>query len=484
MERGNRRDVGQPVDAALRAGGLLSRASPRSPRHDNWRKARLTSRSDALPRHLGLYDMALIVVGSVVGSGIFRTPAVVAERLPVAGLMLAVWIAGGIIALCGSFVLGELGVRRPQGCGPYAYLSDAFHPIAGFAYGWAGLLASFTGGIAAAAVLFASYFISLTGLNVAPSIVAAAVLAVLAVVNGFGVRAGNRVQGALTLLKILAMLAIVAAGIFAHPTALAAGAPAVLPVWPAAFAVAMIPVLFSYNGAMVATFMTVETRDVERTLPRGLILGMAVVTILYVLVNASCVRILGISGLAHTPVPASGVLLAWTGPLGSRIASLLIAIVTLGFISNRMLTVPRMYQAMAQDGLFFRRVAQIDPRTQAPTVAIALQGILAIGIALSGNYGEILNFVVSTFYAFNGLLALALFVMRARDRRAAGPKAFRAPGHPFSTGLYLVASWGVAIAVGVTDPRNGAIGLAILLSAIPAYVLFTKNESPTRRYRL
>ena len=431
-----------------------------------------------MPRHLGLYDVALIVIGSVVGSGIFRTPAVVAQRLPVTDLMLAAWFAGGIVALCGAFVLGELSVRRPHGCGPYAYLSDAFHPIAGFAYGWTALLASFTGGIAAAAVLFAGYFLSLTGLEIAPAIVAAAVLVVLAVVNALGVRAGNRVQGALTLLKIVALLAIVAAGIFAHPAAISThGRSAAMPAWPGAFGIAMIPILFSYNGAMVANFMATETKEVERTLPRALILGMACVAILYVLVNASCVHILGISGLAQTPVPASAVLLAWTGPLGSRIASLAIAIVTLGFISNRLLTVPRMYQAMAQDGLFFRRVAQIDPRTHAPVVAIAVQAVLAIIIALSGNYEEILNYVVSTFYVFNGFLALALFVLRARDHDAATPGTFRVPGHPFSTAVYLVASWGVAIAVGVSDPRNGLIGLAILLSAIPAYFLWTRRAA-------
>ncbi len=430
----------------------------------------------SLPRHLGLSDVALIVVGSVIGSGIFRTPAVVAQRLPMTGFVLGAWVAGGIVALCGALVLGELGARLPKGCGPYAYLSEAFHPIVGFAYGWTGLLASFSGGIAAAAALFAGYFLSLTGFRFAPSLVAAAALAALSLVNAFGVRTGNRLQGALTLLKIAALLAIVAAGIFAHPAAPSwPAAPIAMAAWPGALGIAMIPILFSYNGAMVANFMAAETKDAVRTLPLGLILGMACVTILYVLVNASCLRVLGINGLAQTPVPASSVLFVWTGALGSRIAALVVAIVTLGFISNRVLTVPRLYQAMAQDGLFFRHVARIDPRTHAPVVAIALQGIVAMLIVLWGNYDQILNYVVATFYAFNGLLALALVVLRVRDRAAASPGGFRGPVHPVSMAVYLVASWGVAIAACVADPRDGLAGLGILLSAIPAYFLWTRR---------
>lgn len=433
-------------------------------------------RATALSRHLGLRDVALIVVGSVIGSGIFRTPAIVAQRLPFASLVLAAWIGGGIVALCGAFVLGELGARLPKGCGPYAYLSDAFHPIVGFAYGWTGLLASFSGGIAAAAALFAGYFLSLTGLAFAPAIVAAVVLAALSLVNAFGVRAGNRLQAGLTALKIGALLAIVAAGIFAHPAVPLSATVAVMPAWPGAVAVAMVPILFSYNGAMVANFMAAETKDTTQTLPLGLILGMLCVTLLYVLVNGSCLRILGIGGLAQTPVPVSSVFLAWTGPIGSRIAALAVVIVTLAFISNRMLTVPRLYQAMAQDGLFFRRVAQIDPRTHAPTIAIAVQGAVAMLIVLWGNYEQILNYVVATFYAFNGLLALALLVLRARA--VASATVVRLPAHPVATVVYLVASWSVAVAACIADPRDGLAGAAILLSAIPVYYVWTRGKSP------
>jgi basic amino acid/polyamine antiporter, APA family len=428
--------------------------------------------------------VVLLVMGSVIGSGIFRTPAVVAQRIQVPALDLAAWLAGGIVTLFGAFVLGELAARHPDGCGVYAYLRDAFHPIVAFAYGWVALLGSFTGGLAAAAVLFAGYFLSLTGLEAAPALVATVALAVLALINLLGVREGSNIQGVLTVLKIAALGGLVAVAFALHPSAhrqLAGGAASPLGV-AAAFGVAMIPILFTYNGAVVANFMSVEARHVARTLPFGLCVGMASVAVLYVLVNAACIRTLGIDGLARTAVPVSAVLQVAVGPTGARLASLIVAVTTLGFMSNRMLTVPRLYHAMAQDGLFFRAVAWVNPRTRVPVVAIALQAIVAIAIACSGDYDRILNYVVSTFYIFNGLFALALFVIRARDRRAwpVAADAFRVPWHPISTAIYLVASWGVAIATCVAYPRDGLVGLAIVLSAVPAYALWARHGATTK----
>ncbi|MGA8384619.1 MAG: amino acid permease [Candidatus Cybelea sp.] len=435
--------------------------------------------TSALARRLGVSDVVLIVIGSVIGSGIFRTPSVVAQRIPIPGLILVAWACGGIVALFGAFVLGELAARRPAGCGAYAYLRDAFHPVVAFAYGWSSLLASFTGGIAAAAVLFAGYFISLTGLGVSSGVLAVVTLAALALVNCLGVRFGSNVQSALTVLKIAALAALIVAGIAAHPAQghqLAALSSSTLGTL-GAFSVAMIPVLFSYNGAMVANFMAAEAKNVTFTLPLGLWLGISGAAVLYLLVNAACLRALGVDGLASTPVPAAAVLRAAAGPAGAQVASLAVAVSTLGFISNRMLTVPRLYHAMADDGLFFRAVAWIDPRTRVPVVAIALQAAFAMLLALSGSYEHILNYVVSTFYVFNGLLALALFIIRARDRHAGIAQAarFRVPGHPFSTALYMLVSWGVATATYVAYPGDAIVGIAILLSAVPVYFIWTRT---------
>ena len=437
----------------------------------------------ALARRLGVADVVLIVIGSVIGSGIFRTPSVVAQRIPIPGLILVAWACGGVVALFGAFVLGELAARRPAGCGVYAYLRDAFHPVVAFAYGWSSLLASFTGGIAAAAVLFAGYFISLTDLRVSPGILAVVTLAVLALVNCFGVRFGSNVQSALTVLKIAALVALIAAGIAAHPfqghpvAALSNSTLGTVSML-GAFSIAMIPVLFAYNGAMVANFMAGEAKNVLPSRCRsasGWESPAPPCCISWSMPPAfACSASMG---WRTRRVPAAAVLRAAAGSTGSaQVASFAIAVSTLGFIGNRMLTIPRLYHAMAEDGLFFRAVAWIDPRTRVPVVAIALQAFFAMLLALSGSYEHILNYVVSTFYVFNGLLALALFIIRARDRRAGDDRVvrFRVPGHPFSTALYLLVSWGVALATYVAYPRDAIVGIAILLSAVPVYFLWTR----------
>jgi len=375
-------------------------------------------------------------------------------------------------------VLGELAARRPDGCGAYAYLRDAFHPIVGFAYGWAALLAALTGGLAAAAILFSGYFLSLTGLTPAPALVAAITLAALALINALGVRQGASFQNTMTVLKLAALVALVVVGFLAHPKA----QPETALISPSgrgaigAFSVAMIPVLFAYAGAYIVNFMAPETKNAVQTLPLGLTLGMSGVAIVYVLVNVACIRVLGAGGLAHTDVPAADVFSAAAGPIGIRLASIAIAVTTLAYMSNRMLAVPRLYHAMAADGLFFRSVAWVDPRTRVPVVAVILQAVVAIVIALSADYGHILNYATAVIYAFVGLLALAIFVLRARDRNTLdeGAAGFRVPLHPVSTAVVMLVSWGIAIATCIAYPRDGLMGLAIVLSAVPIYFIWAR----------
>jgi APA family basic amino acid/polyamine antiporter len=469
------------MDAALRIGRLLSAAAGGSTRDHPRRKTYLTQCVDAPARKLGLIDIVLLVVGSVIGSGIFRTPSVVAQHIHVPWLILGAWVTGGIVTLFGAFVLGELAVRRPEEGGAYAYLRDAFHPIVAFAYGWTSLLALFSGSIAASAVLFAGYFLPLTGLSISPIFIAVLTLALLAAVNALGVRQGSDVQNALAILKLAALAAVVIAAFAVHPQVLhapqiASGENGGLAL---AFTLALVPVLFSYNGAVAANFMSAEAKHATRTLPRGLWIGMTVVAIIYVLVNAGCLRVLGVDGLAATKVPLATVLHVVAGPLGARLTSLAIALSTLGFISSRMLSTPRLYQAMADDGLFFHAIGRLNPTTRVPTGAIVLQGVVAIAIALSGDFDHIVAYVVSAMYLFNGLFAVSLFVLRVRDNESgvANGGAFRVPGHPFTTGIYLIASWAVTIANYVAHPVDGLIGLAIVLSAVPVYLVWKRLSS-------
>jgi APA family basic amino acid/polyamine antiporter len=450
---------------------------PPPPRHQE-------ADSRGLARRLGLFDATMIVMGGIVGSGIFMNPAVVAQQVRTPFLILGAWLAGGAVALAGAFVYAELAARRPRVGGQYAYLREAFHPSVAFLYGWALLLVVQTGGMAAVAVTFARYFNELTGAQFPDWGVAAATLAALTAVNCLGVRAGSNVQSFLMVLKILALAALVGCGLFAvaEPRALAGGPLLDRPVslgLLTAVGAALTPVMFSYGGWQTASFVSGEMREPRRDLPRGLLLGVCGVVLLYALVNVAALRGLGADGLAATKTPASALMRLVMGEAGARLIAVGIAVSTLGFLSQSMLTAPRVYFAMAEDGLFFRGVARLSERTRAPVAAIALQGALAAVIAVSGSYEKILNYVVSVDFIWFGLTALSLFVFRRADagRGAGNGGGFRVPGHPFTTALFSAACALIVAATVVGDPLNSALGLAILASGVPAYLLWRKKST-------
>jgi basic amino acid/polyamine antiporter, APA family len=437
--------------------------------------------SHGLARRLGLFDATMIVMGGIIGSGIFATPHDVARQVHTPFLVLGAWLAGGAVALAGAFVYAELAARRPEVGGQYAYLREAFHPSVAFLYGWALLLVIQTGGMAAVAITFARYFSELTGTSLPDWGVAAATLAVLTAVNCLGVRSGSNVQSLLMVLKILAVAALVACGLFAvaEPRALTEGPlldrPASLGLL-TAMGAALTPVMFSYGGWQTASFISGEMREPRRDLPRGLLLGVCGVILLYVLVNVAFLRALGAAGLAETETPASALMRSVLGETGARLIAVGIAVSTLGFLSQSMLTAPRVYFAMAEDGLFFRGVARVSERTRAPVVAIALQGLLAAVIAYWGKFGQILNYVVSVDFIWFGLTALSLFVFRRRaetpvksDGRGVG---FRVPGHPFTTLFFAAACAFIVAATFYQAPSNSAIGLVILATGVPVYFLW------------
>jgi APA family basic amino acid/polyamine antiporter len=436
-----------------------------------------------LARRLGVFDATMIVMGGIVGAGIFMNPHVVAREVPTAALALGAWGLGGLIALAGAFLYAELAARRPAVGGQYAYLREAFHPLLGFSYGWALLLVVQTGGMAAVALTFARYFRAMTGLSASDATIAVLTLAALTVVNCLGVRAGSTTQDAFMVLKIGALVALVACGLLLPVPAPAAGLTLYRPPPPHSplellgdFGAAMVPVLFAYGGWQTASFVAGEMRRPRRDLPRGLLLGTLGVVVLYLLVNVACLRVLGIDGLALTEAPASAVMQRVLGDLGGRLIAAGIAVSTVGFLSQGMLAAPRVYYAMAADGLFFRSVGRLHPRSRAPVAAIALQGVAAAVIALSGRYEQILGYVVPVDWIFITLTACSLFVLRRRDAAAGAPEpAFRMPGHPWSTGLLVLAG---SLLVGNTllrFPVNTAIGLGIVAAGVPAYLFWRRR---------
>jgi basic amino acid/polyamine antiporter, APA family len=438
-----------------------------------------------LARRLGLFDTTMIVMGGIIGSGIFINPHVVAQQVPSTTLILTAWAFGGLIALAGAFIYAELSSQTSVSGGQYVYLRDAFHPALAFAYGWALLLVIQTGGMAAVAVTFAKYFCTLGNLeanDAIAAVLASVALSILTLINCLGVRAGSTTQNIFMILKLLAIAALVGFGlsISGSPAATVTRVTTSSPgVWNSltAFGAALIPVQFAYGGWQTSCFVAGEVHDPKRNLPRGLLYGVLGVIAVYLSVNFVCVHALGPSGLAQTHTPASAVMQFALGETGGRFIAIGIAVSTIGFLSQSMLTAPRVYFAMAEDGLFFSSLAKLN-RARVPAIAIALQGALAIVITLSGRYEQILNYVISVDVIFFALTAATIFVFRRQHSDKI--EIYRVPGHPFTTLFFIIACAGVAFSTFYRYPHNSAVGVGIMLTGIPVYLFWRMRKPATR----
>lgn len=439
-----------------------------------------------LARQLGSFDATMIVMGGIVGAGIFMNSYVVARIVHTPMLILSVWVVGGLTALLGGFIYAELASHVSGTGGQYAYLCEAYHPMIGFLYGWALLLVIQSGGMAAVAVIFARYFLELTHLSAADWVVAVIALAALTIVNCFGVRAGASTQNLLMVLKITALIALFVFGLTLIGVPLLSSSEKATTVSSTgllfSMSAALTPVMFAYAGWQTATFMSAELRHPKRDLARGLILGVCGVVTLYLAVNVIYIGVLGADGVAGTTTPASAVMRLAVGSWGARMIAAGISISTLGFLSQGMLTAPRVYFAMARDGLFFRRVAWVSPRKRVPAVAIVLQGSLAVLIALSGRYEQILNYVVSVDFIGYGLTATTLFVFRHRSMHRgmkglhAETVGYKSKSHPVTTLVFIAICGLVVISTIYAHPKDSMIGLIILLAGIPTYFVFRRIQ--------
>lgn len=436
-----------------------------------------SARRPSLARQLGLFDTTMLVMGGIVGSGIFINPYVVAQQVHTPALILAAWIFGGVVGVGGAFIWAELAATLPEVGGQYAYLRQAYHPAVAFLYGWVLLLVIQTGGMAAVSITFARYFVELTGLQARDWVIASAALAILTLINCFGVKIGGRTQSVLMVMKIVAISALVIAGLAStgrHVTITSAAERE----WSlTSFGAAMVPVLFAYGGWQTANFLAAEVKEPEKNLPRGLLLGVLSVVVLYICVNWVCLRSLGPQALAATTTPASAVMRLALGQRGAMFIAAAIAISTLGFLSQSILTAPRVYFAMAEDGLFFRTIAWLDPRTRVPAVAIVLQSVWTMVIAFSGRYEQILNYVISMDFLFFGLTATTIFVFRRRAARGEmnASHSYRMPGHPVSTAMFVAICWWVVANTVYRYPRNSLIGFVLLLAGIPVYWFWSRR---------
>lgn len=434
----------------------------------------------SLRRALGTFDATMVVVGGIIGSGIFILPSLVAQRLPTQGLVLAAWVVGGAVALAGAFAFGELATILPRAGGEYVYLREAYHPLVAFLFGWASLLMIQGGGLGAVAITFAQYALRLTGRSTSGAPAGAAVaIAVVAGVNLLGVKPGSRLLNVLVVLKLAALAALIGGGLFvALPAAAPDGAPA-----PAgtgsllAFGGALVPILFAYGGWQSVNILAEETREPRRTLPTALMAGTAIVIAVYLLANVVYLKALGHAGLAATPTPASDAVRRMFGPRADLLIAAAIAVSAFGFLDLTLLAQTRIYYAMGRDGSFLPALGRLHPRFQTPVLAIVLQAAWGIVLVLTGTYGELVDSVVFGDWIFFGLTVAAVFLFRRRfPLEGREPGAFRTPGYPLVPALFVAAALLVVGSAVRSNPKRCAVGAALLATGIPVYAVSARQR--------
>jgi len=423
----------------------------------------------------------MVVIGGIIGAGIFLNPAIVAQRVHSSAFILTAWIIGGGVALVGALAFAELGARRPQAGGGYIYLTESFGPLAAFLYGWTFLFIINSGGIAAVAVTFARYSVDLFGIStiyIKP--LAAALLVMLGGVNYFGIRSGSITQNIFTVLKLAALAVLIFVGVFLARGGAQATAPSetiqgfgVV----RALGVALIPVLFAYGGWQFSNNIASEIVDPERTLPKALGIGIAVVIAVYVLANVAYVRTLGPGGLATSLAPAADTMRAVMGPIGAALMALGVIVSTIGFVNTGILSAPRMLQAMSADGLFFGFASRLHSRYRTPTGGIVIQTVWAVALALSGTYGQLLDYVVFGDWIFFGLIVATIFAYRRRDvSTGITPGVFRMPGYPVLPALFVTIAAYVVISAIWSNPRNALLGALLIALGIPAFLFWRRQH--------
>jgi APA family basic amino acid/polyamine antiporter len=459
----------------------------------------------ALVRGLSLLDATTLIIGSVIGSGIFFAPSYMAGMIASPAVLLGLWVLGGFLTLAGALCYAEMAAAMPRAGGQYVFLSEAFSPLVGFLYGWTLLLAINTGFVAAVAVAFAKtlgVFLPEVGEShvlfaLGPwhfstaGAVALGVIALLTYLNVTGLRTGALVQNVFTFAKVAAILALVivaiassrgATGGFASPvgiplgpTARAAG----MGVF-AALAGAMAKALFSYDAWNSVTFAAEEVKDPERNLPRALILGSLGITLVYCSAVAVYLYVVPIGEMARVSENriATETATRMLGPGGGAFIAVAILVSTFGCVNGLTLAGARVAYAMARDGLFFKAMASVHPRYRTPAAALLLHGVVAALLTLTGTYGDLLDLTAFSSLLFNVLTVCGLFVLRRK--RASLPRPYRALGYPVLPALYVAVAVFFLVYIPVANPKYAGLGLLLTALGVPAYVFWTRNSSVTR----
>lgn len=451
-------------------------------------RAHATEESLHLRRQIGLYAATAITVGSIIGSGIFRSPHSVAQEIQSVPLTLFAWILGGILSLMGSLVLAELAVTHPRTGGLYVFIREGFGDRFGFVFGWASLWVIKPTVIASITSVFATYVCDAAGLGRGAELPAGvAAIAVLTYVNWLGVRAGAGTQSLLSTLKVAGILLLCVAA-FGLPHASPDAAPALTAADPpggaaaakpffAAFAVAMISILFAYDGWTDSTYVGGEVVNPARTFPIAILGGTLLVVAVYVATNLAYFAVLSPAEVARFPAVGSETMRRILGDWGSRALAVLVAVSTFGCISSSILTGPRVTLAMAADGLFWRRAAHVDARRGTPDVALWLQGVLSVvWLACARGFEDVSGWFVTTSWVFYGLTISALWVQRRREARGELPApGYRTPLHPVPGILFILVTAALIASDLSASGWRAAAGLIVAALGFPVYSWMTRR---------
>jgi APA family basic amino acid/polyamine antiporter len=434
-----------------------------------------------LARVLRLPDLILIVIGTVIGSGIFLVPGgVLRDSGGDVGIALLAWLVGGVLSLLGALTYGELGAMDPQAGGLYVYLRDTFGRLPAFLYGWALFFVIGSGSVATLAAAFARYAQEFVPLSpVAAKAVSVAMIAVVAWVNARGTRRGADVQNWSTAIKVgalllVSVLVLVAGSGWAGTDVRVFSTPPSSATLPGLGA-ALVSVLWAYEGWHYVTFSAGETVDPQRTFARGIVVGTLAIAFVYLLANVGYVAALGPAGVMEsTRVAADAVGTLFGGGWG-RLVAIPILVSIFGAANGIALTEPRVFYAMAKDGLFFRKLADIHPTFGTPVVAIVAGAAWAMVLAVSGTFEQLLTYVVFAGWAFYALAAASVFVYRRRNPDA--PRPFRVPGYPVTPLVFIAVSLAIVVNTLVTQPKEALLGLGFILLGTPAYYWWKSTAS-------
>ncbi len=435
-----------------------------------------------LRRELNFFDSTMINVGSVIASAIFIVPAAVAAHLGSAPLILVVWIFGGVISLFGAVAIAELGAMMPRAGGQYIYLAGIYGPLGGFLYGWTAFFVIMSASISAVAVVFATYLGHFFDLDAAGiKLVAILSIVLLTVINCFGIKLGALVQNGFTLLKMVA-LAFLVLVCFLAGRGMTSGVTPELPAIDflspgAALVLAMIAVLWAYDGWIEITFIAGEVKNPEKNIHRSLIVAVIIVIAAYLLINLGYMAVLSIEQMAVSSVVASDAAAAALGPAGAAFVAAAVAVSTFGANNGFIITGARIYYAMSKQGLFFRSFGWVHPEFKTPVYSLLGQGVVASLLVLSGTYEELFTYVVFASWLFYAMSCLGVIILRRREPDRDRP--YKTWGYPFTPVVFIVFAVILIVSAVAEAPRESLIGAGMILLGVPVYYYWSTRREKT-----